>query len=80
MTETGKSAEYEYVVDSQWAGWWGGYGAERLLENEINKRANEGWRLIRTESQSFLWWGLGIVPLWIVAKRTKILYIYERAK
>ena len=80
MVETGKSVEYEYAVDSQWAGWWGGYGAERLLENEINKRASEGWRLIRTESKSFVWFGLAIVPLWIVAKRTKILYIYERAK
>ena len=80
MTETGKSAEYEYAVDSQWAGWWGGYGAERLLEHEINQRASEGWRLIDVESQTFFWWGLAIVPLWIFAKRTKLLYIYERAK
>ena len=80
MTETAKSTEYEYAVDSQWAGWWGGYGAERLLENQINQRASEGWRLIRTESKRFLWFGLAIVPFFFVAMRYKLLYIFERAK
>ena len=49
MAKPDKSPAYEYTVDSQWAGWWGGYGAERLLEKEINQRASEGWRLIRFE-------------------------------
>ena len=80
MAETGKSAEYEYAVDSQWAGWWGGFGAERLLQNEINQRASEGWRLIRTDARPFLWFGLSIVPFFFIGRRTKILYIFERAK
>ena len=80
MTETGKSAEYEYAVGSQWAGWWGGYGAERLLENEINQRASEGWRLVHTESKLFTWFGISIVPPFFFNIRQKILYIFERAK
>ena len=62
MAKPDKSPAYEYTVDSQWAGWWGGYGAERLLEKEINQRASEGWRLIRTEARPFWWWGVSIVP------------------
>ena len=75
-----KKVEYEYAVDSQWAGWWGGYGAERLLENEINQRASQGWRLFQTESQTFWWWGFALVPPFFVARRTKISYFFEREK
>ena len=62
---------YEYVADSQWAGWWGGYGAEHLLGREMNDRAAEGWRLHAVDVKTFLWF-LG----W--ALRTKLLYIFER--
>ena len=80
MTETGKSAEYEYAVDSQWAGWWGGYGAERLLEFELNQRASDGWRLISTQSRPFVWIGISIVPPFFCNFRHKVIYIFERAK
>jgi len=61
---------YEYIVESQWAGWWGGYGIERVLEIRINKFAEQGYRLIRTERIWCLWWW------WIL--RPKLLYIFER--
>ena len=80
MTEQSKSVEYEYAVDSQWSGWWSGYGAERLPENEIKQRASKGWRLVSTESRPFWWWGVSIVPPSFVSIRNKILYIFERAK
>ena len=80
MIEPYKSTEYEYVVDTQWAGWWGGYGAERLLETEINQRASEGWRLIDIEARPFLWFGVSIVPPFFINMRQKLLYTFERAK
>ena len=75
---------WEYVADSQWAGWWGGYGAEHLLDNEMNERAANGWRLHAVDVKTFLWFGFTVwppaFPLWFVgwALRTKLLYIFER--
>ncbi len=77
---------FEYVVDSQWAGWWGGYGAEHLLAREVNERAADGWRLHDVEAKSFLWFGFTVwppaLPFWFIgwAYRTKLLYFFERAK
>ena len=68
--------EFEYIADSQWAGFWGGYGAERLLSNEINKRAQDGWRLTAVQAQKFWWFG---IP-WILQRRAKLVYIFEREK
>jgi hypothetical protein len=70
--------ELEYVVDSQWTGFWGGYGAERLITQHINRRAAEGWRLASTKTSHFLWWGLAIAPPFIVHVRAKLLYVFER--
>ena len=60
---------YEYVADSQWAGWWGGYGAEHLLGREMNERAAEGWRLHDVDVKTFLWFGVTIwppaLPFWL---------------
>ena len=72
--------ESEYVVDSQWAGWWGGYGAERLLANEINSRARDGWKLRDIEASNKWWWGISAWPPAIVSLRTKLLYVFERPK
>ncbi len=68
--------EFEYIADSQWAGFGGGYGAERLLSNEINKRAQDGWRLTAVQGKKFWWFG---IP-WIVQRRAKLVYILEREK
>ena len=77
---TAPDQEAEYVVDSQWAGWWGGYGAERLLANEINNRARDGWKLKDIETSTKMWFGLSLWPLALWALRTKVLYVFERPK
>ena len=50
--------------------------AQRQLSNEINKRAQDGWRLTAVQAQKFWWFG---IP-WIVQRRAKLVYIFEREK
>ena len=69
---------YEYIVDSQWAGFWGGYGAEKLLSAEISRRAADGWRLQSVQAQKFWWVGLSIVPPFFIHWRVKLSYFFER--
>ncbi len=69
---------HEYLVHSQWAGWFGGYGSEPLIANEINQRAQDGWRLVSTKAQLKAWYGLSAWPPTLVALRTKLLYVFER--
>ena len=66
------SSEYEYLVESQWAGWWGGYGEEHVLANHLERRAAEGWRLAKVERGIYLWF-------WYIP-RTKLLYFWERER
>lgn len=63
---------YEYLMESDWLGLWGGYGSERVKNERLLKRAEEGWRLVRTETKWFAWF-------WFMP-RVKILYIWERSK
>ena len=63
---------YEYLVESRWVGWLGGYGSENAIARELNVRAAEGWRLVRSESARFLWWW------WL--PRVKLLAVWEREK
>jgi len=63
---------YEYLMESDWLGWWGGFGAERVKAERLNGRGGEGWRLVRSESKWFLWF-------WFMP-RVKVLYIWERPK
>lgn len=60
----------EYLVESQWAGFTGGYGSESYISQRLNQRAREGWTLFRTEANRCAWWG--VVP------RIKLLTIFER--
>jgi hypothetical protein len=60
----------EYTVDSKWTGWVGGWGSEGDIAEVLNRRAAQGWRLTRTESQRCMWnWCL---------PRIKLLLIFER--
>ena len=70
--------KYEYLVHSQWAGWWGGYGSEPLLQREITLRAAQGWRLASTKTDKFMWFGVSVWPPAIIAFRTRVLYVFER--
>jgi hypothetical protein len=63
---------YEYLMESDWAGWFGGYGAESVKCERLNRRGQEGWRLVRSESKLFLW--MCFLP------RVKLLYVWERPK
>lgn len=71
-TEEAGEVVRQYVVESQWAGWWGGYGDERLIEDRLNSFGQEGWRLVRTE-RIWAWW------FWLIL-RPKLLYVFERAE
>ena len=62
----------EYLMESDWLGWLGGFGSESVKTQRLNARATEGWRLVRTESK-YLWW-------FFILPRVKILYIWERTK
>lgn len=62
--------KYEYAVESQWAGFWGGFGRNILIEMPLNRLADGGWRLIRTEHIWALWF-------WVMP-RPRLLYIFER--
>ena len=70
---------FEYVADSQWAGWWGGYGAEHLLAREINERAADGWRLHTSEAKGFLWFGITAWPPRVPALVCRIRHEDETA-
>ena len=35
----------EYLVESKWTGYWGGWGSEGDIAGIMNARASEGWRL-----------------------------------
>jgi len=70
--------KFEYIVDTQWSGFWGGYGAEKLMSAEINRRAKDGWRLQQVQAEKFLWFGISIVPPFIVNFRIKLSYFFER--
>lgn len=63
---------YEYAVESQWAGWWGGYGSEHLLVRRLNEYADRGWHLIAVERIRAFWW-------WMIP-RPKLLYVFERGQ
>jgi len=71
-------SKLEYRAHSQWAGWWGGYGSEPLLQQELNTFAAQGWRVSSTKVDKFVWFGISLWPPAIIAYRTKILYIFER--
>ncbi len=62
----------EYMVESRWTGWWGGYGGEGDIGKLLNIRAGEGWRLVRTETQHFLWF--------FFLPRVKLLLVWERQR
>jgi len=63
----------QYQVTTQWAGWWGGYGADHTLTSYLNSMAQEGWRLLSTKVSWNMWyWPL---PLF----RKKLLYVWERS-
>ena len=66
------SSEYEYLVESQWAGWGGGFGAEQVLDNHLERRAAMGWRLAKVEHAIFLW-------MWFIP-RYKLVYFWERER
>lgn len=63
----------EYLVESKWTGFWGGWGSEGDIAAILNARGREGWRLVRSESHLFNWW----LILWF--PRVKLLMIWERA-
>lgn len=61
---------YEYLMESDWLGFWGGFGSESVKTERLNSRGREGWRLVRTERARFF-------AFWFIP-RVKILYIWER--
>ena len=60
----------EYHVIEFWAGWMGGWGADRNIETRINALSHQGWRLASTKSAVCLWM--------LVFPRHKLLLIFER--
>lgn len=62
----------EYLVNSKWSGWFGGWGSEDDISDILDNAAEDGWRLIRTESIRQFWW-------WVFP-RPKLLLIFERPK
>lgn len=60
----------EYLVESKWTGFLGGWGSEADIAKRMNYHTREGWELIRTESKLFLWF-------WFVP-RVKLLMIWGR--
>jgi hypothetical protein len=69
------AAGQTYVVESKWAGWFGGFGSEGDIARILNRRAAQGYRLVSTKSEWRLWWLL-IIPCW----RVKLLFFFERAQ
>ena len=63
-------AEYRYRTTSMWCGWFGGWGSEGDISQHIQESADQGYRLVRTESQHAFW-------LWFVP-RIKTLFIFEK--
>jgi hypothetical protein len=59
----------QYRVETQWGGLFGGSSASGTLEELLNQRAAEGWRLVSAVQGIGYWW---LIP------RTKITYIWER--
>ena len=62
----------EYLVESRWVGFGGGYGSENAIARELNKRAGEGWKITRTEASYQRWM--------LFLPRVKLLIIWERPK
>ena len=60
----------EYLAESKWTGWFGGWGSESDIAGMMSRRGADGWRLVRSESKPFLWWW------WL--PRVKLLMIWER--
>ena len=63
---------FEYLMESDWGGWWGGFGSEGVKCERLNTRGAQGWRLVRSESKWFFW-------MWVFP-RPKILWVWERPK
>lgn len=60
----------EYIVESKWTGWFGGWGSETDIASIMTLRSTTGWRLVRTESKPFAWF-------WCIP-RVKLLMVWER--
>ncbi len=63
---------YEYKLISKWSGWWGGFGSESDIAALVNAEATEGWRLVRSESDRFIWFYIPFI--W----RPRLLLFFER--
>lgn len=64
----------EYLVESKWTGWFGGFGSEGDIAAIMNRRGQEGWRLVRTEAERFAWMWMP----WFL--RVKLLMVWERPR
>lgn len=64
------SVGQRYVVESKWCGWWGGWGSERDIAAILNRRAQQGYRLLSTKSIHGLWF--------LLVPRPKLLMFFER--
>lgn len=69
-TVRGLGPLFEYMAESQWAGWFSRYGSEHLITHTLNMIANDGWRLVQVERFWALWF-------WLIP-RPKLLYVFER--
>ena len=62
----------EYLAESKWTGWFGGWGSESDIAAVITRRSGEGWRLVSTKSERALW------NFWL--PRIKLLMVFERER
>lgn len=62
----------EYLVESKWTGWFGGWGSESDIAAGMTRRSGEGWRLVSTKTERSAW-------MWCLP-RIKLLMVFERER